>query len=158
MIISGLHNLQILRGLSGNRSILSCTSNRPNVNLWNKDDGSGRQQWDFVKLPNEENIYNIIIKHGVPSDKIFLSCNSDGSTVDLWNKDDGSGRQRWVIIPVNNSPTCNTYLIRVDNGVSSDRKYLSCTPDGLTVNLWNKDDGSGRQRWQIQGVWPQPNK
>ncbi|MDY0780027.1 hypothetical protein [Tenacibaculum sp. IB213877] len=154
MTIRGLHNLQILRGLTNNRSILSCTSDGSNVDLWNEDDGSGRQQWEFKQLENKQGVYNIIITQGVTGDNKYLSSNSDGSNVDLWHEDDGSGRQQWEVTLINNSSTCNTYLIRVHEGVSGNKRYLSCRADGTNVDLWNEDDGSGRQRWQIQDIWP----
>lgn len=152
MSISGTHNLQVLRGLTGNRSLLSCNGDGTTVDLWTNDDGSGRQEWNFVQVAGTE-LYNIIVNGGVTSDRRYLSCTADGMVVDLWTSDDGSGRQRWRLISVDNSPTCNTYLIRVSEGVSSDRRDLSCTADGGKVDLWTTDDGSGRQRWQIQGVW-----
>lgn len=153
--IEGSHNLQVLRGLTNNRSILSCTGNGDNVDLWNLDDGSGRQEWNVKLVEGRTDHYNIIVENGVSSDKKYLSTTSDGSNVDLWDKDDGSGRQRWMFFPVTNSPTCNTYNIQVSSGVTGGRVYLSCTSDGSNVDLWSEDDGSGRQRWQVQGIWPQ---
>jgi hypothetical protein len=32
----------------------------------------------------------------------------------------------------------------------SGRVFLSCNQDGTVVDLWSQDDGSGRQRWQVQ--------
>lgn len=146
------HNLQVLRGLSTNQCLLSCTSDGSKVDLFNRDDGSGRQQWSFVPVPNTS-AYNILIGGGVSTDRKYLSCTSDGTKVDLYNQDDGSGRQRWVLIPVLDSPTCSTFLIRVLEGVSSNLRYLSCTADGAKVDLYSQDDGSGRQRWMVQSVW-----
>ena len=151
--IIGTHNLQILRGLSTNRSLLSCSSDSEIVDLWIQDDGSGRQQWEFKLIEGEVDIYNILVVGGITTDRRFLSCTSDGEIVGLWTEDDGSGRQRWRVIPVPSSPTCSTFLIRVLEGVSSNRQFLSCTSEGETVDLWPEDDGSGRQRWQIQDVW-----
>lgn len=155
MQIPGQHNLQILRGLTTNRCLLSCTGDGKTVDLWSNDDGSGRQRWTFVlsKVRGEQEVYNIVVEKGLTSDRKFLSCSSDGARVDLWSVDDGSGRQRWEIFPIDNSPTPDTYMIKVCEGVASDRRYLSCTPDGKKVDLFPGDDGSGRQRWQIQGVW-----
>jgi hypothetical protein len=154
-MFSGAHNMQVLRGLTSSRSLLSCTGDGTKVDLWSKDDGSGRQRWTFVpiKVQGEEEVYNIIVESGLSSNRKYLSCTSDGTKVDLWSKDDGSGRQRWEIFPVQNSPTPDTYIIKVCEGVATDRRYLSCTADGGKVDLYSKDDGSGRQRWQIQGVW-----
>lgn len=152
MDIPGIHNLEVLRGLTSNRNLLSCTSDGTLVDLFSSDDGSGRQQWNFVPVSGTA-FYNIIVVGGVSSQRIYLSCNNDGSVVDLFTSDDGSGRQRWSVTPVHDSPTCSTYLIRVSEGVSSNRRYLSCTPNGTVVDLYTSDDGTGRQRWQLQGVW-----
>ncbi|MGE5342951.1 MAG: RICIN domain-containing protein [Candidatus Omnitrophota bacterium] len=153
MAISGTHNLQILRGLTSNRSLLSCQPSGAVVDLWMKDDSSGRQRWQFIPITGMKDVYNIKIAGGMTTNRKYLSCTSDGTKVDLWSVDDGSGRQRWVVTPVKNSPTCNTYLIKIFGGVSTARKYLSCTPDGIIVDLWTLDDNSGRQRWQLQEIW-----
>ena len=42
-----------------------------------------------------------------------------------------------------------THNLQVLRGLST----ISCKKDSNKVDLWNEDDGSGRQRWQIQGVW-----
>jgi hypothetical protein len=95
MAFPGLHNIQILRGLINNRSLLSCTGDGTKVDLFPQDDKSGRQRWIFE--PVEGDIYNIIVSGGVTSGRKFLSCTSDGTKVDLFGEDDGSGRQRWQI-------------------------------------------------------------
>ncbi|NQY64247.1 MAG: hypothetical protein HRT38_11035, partial [Alteromonadaceae bacterium] len=69
MNIQGTHNLQILRGLSTNLSLLSCTENGGNIDLWNKDDGSGRQQWEIKLIDGRTDVYHIIVKDGVMGDK-----------------------------------------------------------------------------------------
>lgn len=153
MNITGIHNLQILRGLKTNRSILSCKDDGSLVDLWHVNDGSGRQKWKIVATKDDPNVYNIIAVDGLTSKRKYLSCNIEGTKVDLWNIDDGSGRQRWEFKPVDESPTSDTYLIQVKGGCSSDRKYLSCNDEGAIVDLWNIDDGSGRQRWQLQWNW-----
>lgn len=151
MPIPGTHNLQILRGLTTNRSLLSCNSNGETVDLWDKDDGSGRQEFRAIEIA--PGIYNLVVEKGVSSDRKYLSTNTEGTTVDLWGKDDGSGRQRWTFTPIRNSPTCEMYLIKVVAGVTGDRAFLSCSEDGTRVDLWPDDDGSGRQRWQLQKPW-----
>ena len=152
--LNGKYNLQVLRGLTTNRSLLSCPSDGSSVQLWGEDDGSGRQQWTFEEIPNSNGLYHILVTQGLSSDRKYLSTTNEGDNVNLWNVDDGSGRQQWKITPVENSPTCNTYHIHVANGVSSMRRMLSCKPDGSMVDLWPEDDGTGRQRWQLQGVFP----
>lgn len=151
--MAAVYNLQILRGLDTNRNLLSCTPEEKIVDLFNHDDGSGRQQWEFNLVPGEINVYNIKIVKGASTNRVFLSCTESGDKVDLWDCDDGSGRQRWELIPMIDSPTPNTYLIRIADGVSTNNKLLSCTPNGLKVDLFDHDDGSGRQRWQIQKSW-----
>jgi hypothetical protein len=153
--IEGTHNLQILRGLTNNRSLLSCTSNGSNVDLWSLDDSSGRQEWNVKLVEGRADVYNITVEGGVSGNKKYLSTTGNGDNVDLWDKDDGSGRQRWLFVPVKDSPTCNTFNVKVSAGVSGSRLFLSCTGSGDNVDLWSEDDGSGRQRWQVQGIWPQ---
>jgi outer membrane protein assembly factor BamB len=147
-MLQGTHNLQVLRGLSSNRSLLSCTADGA-VNLWITDDGSGRQKWNFTYVQGSQEQFNIIVSGGTNPGKMYLSCNDDGTVVDLWSTDDGSGRQRWRLVPIGGSQICNYFNIIVIGGVNSRRDYLSCTPDG-SVDLWSSDDGSGRQRWQVQ--------
>jgi hypothetical protein len=148
-IVGTQRNMQVLRGLSSNRSLLSCTPDGDKVDLWATDDDSGRQEWDITLVAGFNDIYNIKVHGGNSTQRVFLSCTSDGNKVDLWNKDDGSGRQRWQFVPLN-SNIPNYYQIKVVGGVEGGRVFLSCTEDGNKVDLWNKDDGSGRQRWQLQ--------
>jgi len=58
--IAGTHNLQILRGLSKNNSLLSCKPDSSKVDLFCcQDDGTGRQRCDF-KLVEGNDIYLIV--------------------------------------------------------------------------------------------------
>lgn len=150
MAVTGLHKLQILRGLSGKRSLLSCSGDGSVVDLWTHDDGSGRQVWNIQLVPGSTDLCHITVSKGVSGGRTYLSCTPDGSRVDLWREDDGSGRQRWRIVPLNDPGIPDYFNILVSAGVSGGRVYLSCTPDGTRVDLWNQDDGSGRQRWQLQ--------
>lgn len=72
MPVSGTHNLQILRGLSSNRCVLSSSPDGSTVDLYSKDDGSGRQRWSFsfLRVAGGENVYNIIIGGGVNPESI----------------------------------------------------------------------------------------
>lgn len=145
--------LAVPYGVNNNKNLLSCKNDGTVVDLWNVDDQSGRQRWQFTRVNGENDVYNIRVFNGVNSNRTYLSSNYDGSKVDLWSEDDGSGRQRWRVRAVGHSATSNTYLIQVYNGVSSNKKYLSCSEDGSKVDLWSEDDGSGRQRWEIQNGW-----
>ncbi|MDI9308595.1 MAG: hypothetical protein QM535_00150 [Limnohabitans sp.] len=149
-IIMNKRNIQVLRGLETNKSLLSCSVDGSKVDLWMEDDGSGRQVWDIVQVKGQpQGIYNIIVSGGTIDGKKYLSCTADGSKVDLWMEDDNSGRQRWLIDELkSNIPSY--FNIKVQGGVTGNRKYLSCTADGSKVDLWGEDDGSGRQRWQLQ--------
>jgi hypothetical protein len=146
------YNLQVLRGLGSNRSMLSCTPSG-GVDLWKEDDASGRQRWELKRIQGiEGNVFNILVQGGTDLGKKFLSCTSDGQRVDLWEKDDGSGRQRWALTQAPSEPGIPAYFhLKPIAGVSSDRTFLSCAADGQAVDLWREDDGSGRQRWQLQG-------
>lgn len=149
MSFEGVKNLKIVQGLSSDRSYLSCTPNGVTVDLWNVDDESGRQQWEFIPVEGQEHTFNIKIyqSKGLSTDRCYLSCTENGEKVDLWHTDDGSGRQRWIAEPVPGKE--NIFTIRIAGGVCTDRKYLSCTPDGIIVDLWGVDDESGRQRWEV---------
>ena len=149
-IAGNTRNIQVLRGLSSNRSLLSCTPNGTIVDLWSTDDGSGRQRWNITLVDGFDDVYNIKVAEGNSTNRVFLSCTADGTKVDLWNVDDGSGRQRWKIRPLQSTNIPDYFIIKVAGGVEGGRVYLSCTADGTKVDLWNVDDGSGRQRWQLQ--------
>jgi outer membrane protein assembly factor BamB len=150
MSITGIHNIQVLRGLSSNRSLLSANGDGSVVDLYSTDDGSGRQDWDIELVPGYDDLYHVTISKGVPGGRVYLSCTSDGTKVDLYTTDDGSGRQRWRFVPVAGTSIPSYYNIFVSAGTNTSHTYLSCTPDGFVVDLYSIDDDSGRQRWQVQ--------
>jgi hypothetical protein len=150
-MVAGTFNLQVLRGLDSNRSLLSCTP-QGKVDLFSTDDHSGRQVWNVVEVPGVAGYYNIIVSKGTDPGKKYLSCTRAGDVVDLWKEDDESGRQRWQLIPVTKPAICSYYEIKVLGGVDTKRNFLSCAASGQVVDLWDKDDDSGRQRWQLQPV------
>lgn len=82
------------------QKFLSCRADGSLVDLYDEDDGSGRQRWSFVPFPGQPDTYYVMIVNGLTTDRRFLSCKPDGSIVDLWNQDDGSGRQRWVVTKI----------------------------------------------------------
>jgi len=82
------------RGLRLDNSYLSVTPNGQKVDVYGKDDASGRQRWKIIK---KSGYFNIMINGGVSGKRKYLSTTTSGNKVDLWIKDDGSGRQRWVI-------------------------------------------------------------
>jgi len=131
--------IRVSGGTNAGEDFLSCTA-KGLVDLYSKNDGSGRQTWVFHAV--QKNTFNILISGGTNEGAIFLSCTAAG-LVDLYDKDDSSGRQRWTLHKV----SAGVYNIIVFDGVD-DLKFLSCTADGK-VDLWNEDDGSGRQRWKL---------
>lgn len=89
------------------------------------------------------------------SSALYLSCSDcESRTVQGYHKDDASGRQRWLVRPVRDSP--GEYNILVSGGrawcSNSDGWYLSAPAEGRDVDLWYRDDGSGRQRWVFRQV------
>ncbi|KAF9263767.1 hypothetical protein L218DRAFT_308813 [Marasmius fiardii PR-910] len=85
----------------------------------------------------------------------FLSCQActGQSTTDLFDKDDASGRQRWTLVPVPNA--ANTYNIKVAGGRDASCGVFLSTGAGCSdnyVDLFTKDDGSGRQQWVLNKV------
>lgn len=148
----GYFNLQVLRGLSSNRSLLSCQP-AGKVDLWMQDDASGRQRWVMIPVTGAPaNVFNITVYMGTNQGMTYLSAAADGRTVDLEAADNGQGNQRWALTPVDSVTVSieipSYYQIKP---LSAPTSFLSCTPDGTVVDIWDVDDGSGRQRWQVQG-------
>ena len=141
------YNLQVLRGLKSNKSLLS-TDGGGSVQCWNRDDGSGRQQW--VLEPAEGGHY-VTITNGVDPSPKYLHYDQNNSNVSMVNSkiDD---REVWLVEEVPNSPTCNTYYLKPKK---RSNMMLSASPEGQ-VDIYDKDDGSGRQRWQFQNHWVTP--
>lgn len=97
--------------------------------------------------PFAEGLYQI--KTCVDWQDRYLSADIDGTTVEVYSKPE-SKRQNWYLTPIPN--TCY-YNIVVSGGVSCrSRKLLSVTPSGLKVDLWYRDDKSGRQRWKFTEI------
>lgn len=146
-------SMRILRGLSANVSFLGCTSDSAKANLVTHVDGSGHQVWNIVQAQAGQGAYNIVVFRGRPGERrSYLSCTPDGTGVELVDHDDGSGRQRWLFDRIA-GPVPDYYAIRASISIAGRRPlYLSCTPDGTRVDLFGADDGSGRQRWQLQDL------
>lgn len=121
---------------------LSTNGNGKTVDLWHKDDESGRQGWRFQEVSGT-GLYTIEVFQGVVDGRTFLSCTAGGK-VDLWRKNDGSGRQLWKLTSLKNG----SFTIEVSGGTNEGEKYLSGNADG-GIDLWSEDDGSGNQQWQL---------
>lgn len=103
------YNIQNAGGRDGCNQYLSTTSscNSNLVDMYDRDDGSGRQRWEIQPVPNKPNTYTIRIAGGRAGLFSSLLCNNYLSTascgsnlVDLYSNDDGSGRQQWIFTKV----------------------------------------------------------
>jgi hypothetical protein len=150
------YNIQVLRGLSSNLSLLSCQQSTPVVDLWYEDDASGRQRWVLNPIEGSPGVFTIAVAGGTGAGYSFLGYDPASNHVLLCAGDDGSGNQRWQLIPVDSREQVleipSYYLLQPQNGAKT---YMSVPADGSYVDLW-PDDGSGRQRWQLQGPGYQP--
>lgn len=142
--MAGPYNIQILRGLAGNRSLLSTDGVYRGLDLWIEDDGSGRQQWEITPVAGQS-AYTINV---VPQQRNRYLSFGTGSLVFLSPADTGTGTEWWTFRPVQTTPAIPSYYQIVP---STGSKYLSTGVQGVYVDLWGTDDGSGRQRWQLQG-------
>jgi hypothetical protein len=152
-------HIRILGGTPPDRKYMSAGSEGDYLDLFGKDDGSGRQQWLIENPPQHWFLGNrkpgyvhIRVAGGTPPKRLLLSATSDGEVVDLFGKDDGEGRQRWFI---EQQPSGYVH-IRISGGTPSDRRLLGVNAKGTKVELAETDDGSGRQRWIIDSPPPPP--
>lgn len=110
------------------------------VDLFNANDGSGRQLWRINPLGNS--LYSIRIVAGTEIGRLFLTLKDDGTHVELAGNVI-PGRGQWIIKALPNS----AFTIEPATSTPTNRKYLST--DGSRVDAFTSDDGSGRQHWYI---------
>lgn len=144
-----VNHFKLFHGTPKDKKFLSCTKDGKKVDMYKKDDNSGRQKWEIKAVPGLSNQYNILVNHGVKNDRKFLSSNLDGVNVYLSDKDEGTGMQRWEFRKAYKNKDVNIFKVKVAGGVIGKNKLLSSLLDGDRVMLASKDDGSGRQRWDI---------
>ena len=120
------------------------------VRVWNDDDGSGRQAWQFEKTgvttSAGEHVYTIKVSGGTHADDKFLSTSEKGQ-VDLWSEDDSSGRQRWELVNVG----ADTYNIKVHGGTRKGEVFLSSDFNGGSDIFLHHED-NGHQQWRISNL------
>jgi hypothetical protein len=92
MVAKGVYRIKP----AGRLSYLSCTADGSVVDLFDSDDGSGRQHWKLTSADASGYTFTMEAANGV-GDRKYLSCSSDATVIDLWNQDDQSGRQRWTV-------------------------------------------------------------
>jgi len=140
LALASFTHITAFGGTNHGKNFLSCRADGF-VDLWQADDGTGRQRWVLKDIGG--GLYNIIIYGGTNEGRKYLSCTADGY-VDLWSHDAGDC-QRWRVSPVGDG----TYHIKVAGGTNAGKVFLSCTADGL-VDLYTHDDNSGRQKWLLK--------
>jgi hypothetical protein len=144
----GTYNIKNL-----NTYLLSSQSCPSNISdLFNLDDGSGRQQWILKQVSGLPNYFNIIVSGGRNGCNQYLSASDcTDNRIDIYDKDDGSGRQQWIFKQIGN----NTYNI-INVGRQTCEKYLGATSPtgGISIPLifYKTDDGSGLQQWILKKI------
>lgn len=63
--------------------------------------------------------------------------------------------QQWKLVALNEPARPNSYNLLNRICEADDYEFLSAPPDGSWVDRYMKDDGQGRQKWQLQGT-PMP--
>lgn len=139
---------------------LSCESNSEDLELENSIENSNKttqlkeKSLSKASPPISLDYVRIELINQYFGEKRYLSTTRNGDIVDLYPIDDGSGRQRWRLYPkYDNIGGYHYYNIVIYSGVRPRQKaFLSTTWDGGKIDLHDRDDGSGRQRWLISDV------
>ena len=146
--IKGVHNISVLRGMKNNKVLLAVEGSNPqSVIMYRANDGTGRMEWHIEEADGASNEFFIKLTKGVGSTERYLSWKENSN--DVFSSDTRGQFQKWKIEEVPGSPTCCTYHIKP---ADKDQFFLNTDPDGK-VYLLDKDEDSGRQRWQLQGNW-----
>ena len=78
----------------------------------------------------------------------FLSCSKDPADAAVYlAAQDGNAHDMWKMTPV----AKDTYVV-TSEGARGERATLSCSAAGGVVDVFARDDGSGRQRWKFLPV------
>ena len=109
----------------------------------------------FITMPTSYyHIQAVKAMSGTQTNNIgFLS--TAGSTVDMWDCGgavSGCGEnQRWILVPRSKNGVILYYYIMLESSSQSTGTfYLSASADGTYVDMYDHDDGSGRQRWLLE--------
>jgi len=140
------YTIRVLGGVGLFKAFLGSAQDATNLQLTRYDDEARKQRWALTQ--GDGDWYHIQRMVDWPGTATYLSAQENGSLVDFWDQDDGSGRQRWILAK-GDDPDFTWYTIQISSGISCDRKYLSTSADGNKIDLWDSDDGSGRQRWAL---------
>lgn len=146
-----LHIKMISYNVEPGLNFLSTDPNGTYVNLFNKDDNSGRQKWIVKVDKNADGIKDrdvicakatVEVSGGYNQDQRKYLSTDGGVAVDLWNKIDSPNNQYWYFCP--HGSYFNIINLRKDKS----RGYLSTNYSGQ-VDLYEREDGTGRQRWLV---------
>lgn len=142
-IAGGISNGQIVLG-KGTRDSRGLNDNK--TALYTSDDRMPERSWGFAKRGFTES-YSIWTNVGDTS--LFLTGSGTapvrGTSLEFYEdvKESPKGMmQSWVLEDIGSG----LVRFRRTYGV---QMYLSATADGSKVDTFNRDDGSGRQRWRI---------
>ncbi|KAI8584430.1 hypothetical protein K450DRAFT_219824 [Umbelopsis ramanniana AG] len=134
-------------------SVAGCSAGGT-VDMYSGDDNSGRQEWLFTLVEGKTNIYNIVVGGRSGCSTFLSSSPCPSNVVTLFGGDDQSGRQQWFANPIGN--TTNHFNLMTVTGRAGCNQFLStadCTNSSNLVDMFDVDDGSGRQRWVLTRIF-----
>lgn len=141
-------NVSIAGGISNGKQVLGKSASEKSIDLYTAANSSSLQRWTFTRwgFGDSYSIWTPSINAGTG---LFLTGSGRApvggvALSALGNTGDGgaSAGQDWVIEDIGSG------MVRIKRA-SGDLLYLSATSDGSKVDTFNRDDGSGRQRWRI---------
>ena len=148
---SGPKNIQIMRGLSSDRNLLSCNVEGTKVDLYFHPEG-GRQEWlinPHPNLPKTDLIFSIQSNGTVNDGRKWLSTNGNTST-SLSLFADPQDSSYWKIQPAPDCPLPATFIIQPWKNPTH---FLSVKHDGTLVDIYNQNEMVGRQWWTIYDAY-----
>ncbi|CAL1169142.1 unnamed protein product [Cladocopium goreaui] len=108
------------------------------------------------RLQKETSTWYYIKRWDPEPGHVYLSAALGGDGLALSGHDDESGRHRWQLLPEGREDAteechrnASWHLVRLLGGTPQGRRLLSRNLGGL--ELFEFDDGTGRQRWQVEG-------
>ena len=113
------------------------------MNLANRDtDANQSQKWSYIYdfASNRSQIVNCF------NDRYLTRYKDNVRRVTLDTNPANNDMITWGFRPLGNN-TFNIY-----GETNGTMYFLSCQDNGFVVDMFDQDDGSGRQRWVIDGV------
>lgn len=145
----GTYNIQVLRGLLSNRSLLSCQSDGT-TELAALDDDSGRQKWNVDMI--DTGVFTFKVSGGTNPEKEYLRWSSEPPSLGVYDDNFAA----WMLQTVSVTPEIPAYYsIRPFQRPFT--RVLACRKNGEGLHVAETDVGNGRARWQLQGPAIDPN-